>query len=50
MMYSTSKEGEGWNGLYKGVKQPSGTYVYMAEAVDYTGKRVFVKNTVVLIM
>ncbi len=49
MMYSTSKEGEGWNGLYKGVKQPSGTYVYMAEAVDYTGKRVFVKNTVVLI-
>lgn len=49
VIYSTSRQGEGWNGMFEGVKQPSGTFVYMAQAVDYTGKKVFVKGTVVLI-
>ena len=49
VMYSTTREGQGWNGLFEGAKQPSGTFVYMAQALDYTGKKVFVKGTVVLI-
>jgi len=37
LMYETSREGEGWDGLYRGVKQPLETYVWMIQAVDYEG-------------
>ena len=29
--------------------QPSGTYVYITQGIDYTGKTIFRKGTVVLI-
>lgn len=48
-VYTTSTIGEGWNGLYKGKPQPSGTYVYQAEGVDYEGITIFRKGTIVLI-
>jgi gliding motility-associated-like protein len=49
MVYSTSEIGKGWDGRFGGKDQPSGTYVYAAQAVDYTGKVAFRKGTIVLI-
>ena len=49
MLFSTSEIGRGWNGTFGGYDQPSGTYVYMAEAVDYLDKKVTKKGTVVLL-
>jgi hypothetical protein len=49
MVYSTSEIGKGWDGKFGGTPQPSGTYVFSAQAVDYTGKVVVKKGTVVLI-
>lgn len=49
MLYSTNQEGQGWDGTYTGNKQPSGPYVYMAQGVDYNGKTINKKGSVVLI-
>lgn len=49
MLYSTSEIGKGWDGTFGGKPQPSGTYVFVAQAVDYTGKAVIKKGTLVLI-
>ncbi len=49
MIYSTSDPNKGWNGTYNGTPQASGTYVFIAHAVDYTGKTFAKKGTVVLI-
>lgn len=49
LLYSTSALGQGWDGSFKGVPQGAGTYVYMAQGSDYTGKTIFKKGTVVLI-
>ncbi len=49
MIFSTSEIGKGWDGKVGGVPQPSGTYVFAAQAIDYTGKVAFRKGTVVLI-
>ena len=49
MVYATSIIGQGWNGIFAGQPQPSGTYVFMAQAVDYQGTVVNRKGTAVLI-
>ncbi len=49
LVFQTQELNKGWNGLYQGVQQPSGTYVFMAQGTDYTGKTVFKKGTAVLI-
>lgn len=49
MLYSTSTLEQGWDGKYSGQLQPPGAYVYMAQAIDYTGKMINKKGTVVLI-
>lgn len=49
LLYSTSQEGQGWDGSYKEVDQASGTYIYVAQAIDYTGKTVTRKGSSVLI-
>lgn len=49
MVFSTSEIGKGWDGTLAGKPQPSGTYVFAAQAIDYTGKVTFRKGTVVLI-
>ena len=49
LLFSSSEPGKGWDGIYKGVLQPGGTYVYSTEGSDYQGKTVFRKGTVVLI-
>ncbi|MBV9987361.1 MAG: gliding motility-associated C-terminal domain-containing protein [Chitinophagaceae bacterium] len=49
LLFSTSELGKGWDGTFNGASQPSTTYVYQAEGIDYSGKRVFRKGTAVLI-
>lgn len=49
MVYETHSFGEGWNGKFKGKAQETGTYVWQAQAVDYTGKKIFRKGSVILI-
>lgn len=49
LVFSTTAKGEGWDGTLNGAPQPTGTFVYMAQAVDYTGQVVLRKGTVVLI-
>jgi gliding motility-associated-like protein len=49
LLYTTSVPGQGWNGLYRGVPQPEGTYIYIATATDYLDKPVVRRGTVVLI-
>ena len=49
LLFSTSREGQGWDGFYNGKKQPGGTYVFATSAIDYTGKNYFQKGTFVLI-
>ncbi len=48
-VFSTSENGKGWDGYYKGIAQPSGTYVYQLQATDYYGKIIYKKGTIVLI-
>ena len=49
MVFATSEFNKGWDGNINGTPQASGTYVYMAQGIDYNGKTVFRKGTVVLI-
>lgn len=49
MVFSTSEPSQGWDGNMGGYKQPPGTYVYIAQGVDYTGQHLFRKGTIVLI-
>jgi gliding motility-associated-like protein len=49
LLYTTTEYEKGWDGNFNGVPQASGTYVYIAQAIDYTGKTVFRKGTIVLI-
>lgn len=49
LIFTTHQIGEGWDGTYNGTMQPPGTYVFTAEGIDFTGKKVFKKGTVVLI-
>ena len=49
LIFTTNQFGKGWDGTFKGNLQPSGTYVYMAQGTDYTGKKIIKKGTSVLI-
>lgn len=49
LLYQTTAIGQGWDGTFGGTPQPSGTYVFMTEGVDYTGKLLQRKGTLVLI-
>jgi gliding motility-associated-like protein len=40
MVFESNSLQNGWNGRYKDVPQPIGTYVYQVDALDNTGKRV----------
>lgn len=49
LVFSTSDYQSGWDGTLGGKMQPSGAYVYIAEAIDYEDKTLFRKGTTVLI-
>jgi gliding motility-associated-like protein len=49
MVFSTKTVGEGWDGNYKGLPQPSGAYVWMLEAIDGQGNIVRLRGSSILI-
>lgn len=49
MIYSTSSLGEGWDGTVNGVQQGTGTFIFMASAIDYLDRPIIKKGTIVLI-
>lgn len=49
LVFFTADPYTGWDGTFKGKLQSSGTYVWMAEAVDYRGNLVKANGTVMII-
>ncbi|WP_207515341.1 T9SS type B sorting domain-containing protein [Longitalea luteola] len=49
LVFSTSEVNKGWNGEIGGTKQSSQNFVYMVQAVDYTGKVIVKRGSFVLI-
>ncbi len=49
LVFSTSREGEGWDGRVNGQVQPSSVYVWMVKATDYNGQPFFSRGTVTLL-
>lgn len=49
LVYSTSTNEYGWDGTIAGKVQPSGTYVWLVKAVDYTGAPYVQRGTLVLV-
>ncbi|MEJ7625336.1 MAG: PKD domain-containing protein [Ferruginibacter sp.] len=49
LIFSTTEQGRGWDGKLSGNPQDTGTYVWYAEGIDYTNKKIQRKGYVVLI-
>lgn len=49
LVFSTSEIGKGWDGTLGGSKQATDNFVYMVQAVDYTGKTIVKRGNFVLI-
>jgi gliding motility-associated-like protein len=49
LMFRTTNYHQGWDGTFKGTQLGTGTFIYVTEAIDYKGKRLFRKGTVTLI-
>ncbi|WP_207493074.1 gliding motility-associated C-terminal domain-containing protein [Aridibaculum aurantiacum] len=49
IMYETNQMRSGWNGMFKGLQQPPGTYVWIAEAIGVDGKNYSTKGSFVLL-
>ncbi len=49
LVFTTNRLHEGWDGRINGVVQPTGTYVWMAEAITNENKVITKKGTVTLI-
>ena len=48
-VFTTTINGQGWDGRIKGKEQGTGTFAWMVKGTDYTGKPFFAKGTVTLI-
>ena len=48
-VYRTSNPLGGWDGTWNGREQQSGTYVWVAKGVDFRGKPIQGKGTVIII-
>jgi len=49
LVFTTSEIGRGWDGLISGSPQPTSSFVYVAQGIDYTGKTIFRKGNIMLI-
>ncbi|MES2003203.1 MAG: T9SS type B sorting domain-containing protein [Bacteroidota bacterium] len=49
LLFSTTEINKGWDGNFSGIAQPSGAYVYQTQGVDFRGKAILRKGTVVLV-
>ena len=46
LIFEETNSLNGWNGLHKGKKVPTDTYVYLLTGTDFTGEEIFKKGTV----
>ncbi len=49
LVFETSEIGKGWDGIYRGVKQPGGNFVWSLKGTDRKGSLKTMKGNVVLI-
>jgi gliding motility-associated-like protein len=49
LVFSTTENEQGWDGTIGGIQQPTGTYVWLVKAVDYTGAPYIRRGTLVLL-
>jgi len=49
LLYTSLNQQSGWDGTYKGTKEPVGVYVYYVEAIMNDGKQVNKKGTITLL-
>lgn len=49
VVFSTKTMGAGWDGTYKGIAQPTGTYVWILEVVDWNGEMVRKRGSSILL-
>ncbi len=49
LIFETRDPGRGWDGRFNGVRQPTGTFIWMAEAVGYNGQLLVRKGISTLI-
>ena len=49
LIYTTQNANQGWDGTFKGVAQPVETYLWMAEGIDVTGKKIVAKGMTSLV-
>jgi gliding motility-associated-like protein len=49
LLFKTSSKDAGWDGTYKGTKQPVGVYVYYVEALMNDGQKITKKGTITLL-
>jgi len=49
MIYRTTNYHDGWDGTFRGEPLATGTFVYIAQAIDYRGKPLLKRGTVTLI-
>ena len=49
LVFQTKEPGQGWDGTINGRPQPIGSFIWMAEAIDYQGKLLFRKGTVTIL-
>jgi gliding motility-associated-like protein len=49
LIYTTQDPNQGWDGTFKGVAQPVETYLWIAEGIDVTGKKIVQKGMTSLV-
>jgi gliding motility-associated-like protein len=49
IVFSTTREGEGWDGTYKGIKLDSGVFVWILEYISGDDQPAIEKGTITLI-
>ncbi|MCX6320125.1 MAG: choice-of-anchor L domain-containing protein [Bacteroidetes bacterium] len=49
LIFATSNPALTWDGTFKGVQQDTGTFIWMAEAIDFRGQLITRKGTITLI-
>jgi gliding motility-associated-like protein len=49
LLFRSERDGEGWDGTYKGRKQDSGAYVWVLEYIDTDNKAIIQKGSLLLI-
>ncbi len=49
LIFDANNAAKGWDGTFNNTQQPTGTYVWNVKGVDYTGKTINLKGTLILL-